>query len=164
MAVHAVGNAAALQEQFVAEHKILLKGYNNYLGVKEAGKELILKAAGNNALALLKEQYIGLRDSMVLTMINHLCLKTAAQMHEYKTTGYNNPWDPTTSITAYFTQLNWFQVSLGNRSIATSDTEKAMVAGARMWKSEMFTEDKTVAWEKQDSRGADMGRAPDQLH
>ncbi len=36
------GNAAALQEQLVAEHKILQKSYNDYLGVKEAGKELIL--------------------------------------------------------------------------------------------------------------------------
>ncbi len=46
-------------------------------------------------------------------MINHLCLKmaikmTTAQKHEYKTMGYNNLWDPTTSITAYFTQRNHF--------------------------------------------------------
>jgi hypothetical protein len=38
----AIGNAAALQEQYVAEHKILMKSYNNYLGVEEAGKDLIL--------------------------------------------------------------------------------------------------------------------------
>jgi hypothetical protein len=45
---------------------------------------------------------------MVLSMIDHLCQRiaikmTIAQKHEYKATGYNNPWDPTTSITAYFT-------------------------------------------------------------
>ena len=66
---------------------------------------------------------------MVLGMINHLRLKTAIKMttpqkHEYRTTGYNNPWDPTTSITAYFTQLDRFQVSLGNHRIATSKEEK----------------------------------------
>jgi hypothetical protein len=79
-------------------------------------------------------------------MIDHLCLKmaikmTAAQKQEYKSTGYNNPWDPTTSITAYFTQLNRFQVSLGNHGIATSKAEKTMAAGAQMWQSKMFTED-----------------------
>ncbi len=64
-------------------------------------------------------------------MINHLCQKTAIKMttvqkHEYKATGYNNPWDPTTSITAYFTQLDRFQVSLGNHSIVTSNAEEMM--------------------------------------
>jgi hypothetical protein len=99
----------------VAEHKILQKSYNDYLGIEEVGKELILYAVGDNALAPLKKLYIGFGDSTVLEMINHLRLKTAikkttAQKHKYKTMGYNNPWDPTTSITAYFTQLNRFQV------------------------------------------------------
>ncbi len=83
-------------------------------------------------------------------MIDHLCQKTAikmttAQKHKYKATGYNNPWDPTTSITAYFTQLAHFQVSLGNCSIATSNTEKTMAVGVQMWQSKMFTEDQMVA-------------------
>jgi hypothetical protein len=54
MAALAVGYVAALWEQYVAEHKILMKSYNDYLGVKEVGKDLILYAAGNNALAPLK--------------------------------------------------------------------------------------------------------------
>jgi hypothetical protein len=133
MAALAVGNAAALREQYVAENKILMKSYNDYLGIKEAGKDLILYAAGNDALALLKKQYIGFGNSTALSMIDHLCQKTAikmmtAQKHEYKATWYNNLWDPTTSITAYFTQLDQFQVSLGNFSIATSDAEKTMAA------------------------------------
>ncbi len=86
-------------------------------------------------MAPLKKQYIGFGGLMVLSMINHFRLKTAikmttAQKHEYKTTGYNNPWDPTTSIIAYFTQLDWFKVSLGNCSIATSNAKKMMVVGA----------------------------------
>ena len=72
---------------------------------------------------------------------------TTAQKHEYRTMGYNNPWDPTTSITAYFTQLDHFQVSLGDCGIATSEEGKTMAAGAQMWNSEMFTEDQMVAWE-----------------
>ncbi len=134
------------------EHKILQKSYNDYLGVKEAGKELILYAVGDNALAPLKKIYIGFGDSTVLEIINHLHLKTAikmmmAQKHEYKTMGYNNSWDPTKSITVYFTQLDRFQVSLGNGGIATSKAEKTMAAGAQMWQSKMFTEDQMVAWE-----------------
>jgi hypothetical protein len=151
MAALAVGNSAALREQYVAEHKILMKSCNNYLGIKDAGKDLILYVAFNDALAPLNKQYIGFGDLIVLLMINHLCQKTAikmmtAQKHEYKATGYNNPCDPTTSIPAYFTQLDRFQLSLGNRSIATSDAEKMMVAGAQIRQSEMFTEDQMVAW------------------
>ena len=125
----AAGNAAATREQFVAQHKIEQKSYGDYLSVKEAGKELILYAVGNNAVAPLKKQYIGFGDTIVLQMIDHLRLKTAirmttAQKFEYKTNGYNTPWDPTTSITAFFTQLDHFQVSLGDCGIATSDQEK----------------------------------------
>ncbi len=148
----AVGNTAALQEQYAAEHKILMKSYNDYLGVKEACKDLILYATGNTALAPLKKQYIGFGDSTILLMIDHLHQKmaikmTTVQKHKYKATEYKIPWDPTTSITAYFTQLDWFQVSLGNRSIATSKAEKMMVAVAQMWQSKMFTKDQMVAWE-----------------
>jgi hypothetical protein len=85
-------------------------------------------------------------------MINHLHLKTAIKMttsqkYKYRTTGYNNPWDLTTSTTAYFTQLDRFQVSLGNRGIATSKEEKTMAAGAQIWNSDFFTEDQMVARE-----------------
>jgi len=109
-------------------------------------------AVGDDALTPLKKLYISFGDTMVLGMIDHLRLKmaikmTTAQKLEYRTTGYNNPWDPTTSITAYFTQLDRFQVSLGDRGIATSEDEKTMAAGAQMWNSEMFTEDQMVAWE-----------------
>ncbi len=95
---------------------------------------------------------ISFGDTTVLGMIHHLCLKmaikmTTAQKQEYRTMGYNNPWDPTMSITAYFTQLDRFQVSLGDHGIATSKEEKTMAAGAQMWNSKMFTEDQMVAWE-----------------
>jgi hypothetical protein len=131
------GNAAAMRKQFVAQHKIKQKSHRDYLNVEEAGKDLILYAIGNNPVAPLKKQYIGFGDTMVLAMINHLCLKTAirmttAQKYEYKTNGYNTPWDPMTSITAYFMLLDRFQVSLGNRGIATSNKEKTMAAGAQM--------------------------------
>jgi hypothetical protein len=147
-----VGNMAAQRKQFVAKHKVLQSSYANYLGVEEAGKELILYAVGNNALAPLKKQYIGFGDTTILSMLDHLCQKTAirmttAQKYEYKHTGYNAPWDPTTCITAYFTSLNCFQISLGDCGIAMSDAKKTMAAGAQMWNSEMFTEDQMLSWE-----------------
>ena len=49
-----VGNAAAQRKQFVTEHKILKKIYDDYLGVEETGKKLILYTVGDNALALSK--------------------------------------------------------------------------------------------------------------
>jgi hypothetical protein len=72
---------------------------------------------------------------------------TTSQKYDYKTEGYKKPWDPTMSITAYFTGLGKFQISLADCGISTSVEEKAMAAGARMWESEMFTEDQMVAGE-----------------
>jgi hypothetical protein len=51
------------------------------------------------------------------------------------------------SITAYFTSLNKFQISLADQGILMSVKEKAMVVGAQMWESKIFTEDQMVAWE-----------------
>jgi hypothetical protein len=73
-------NAAAMCKQFVAQHKIKQKSYRDYLNVKEAGKELILYAAGNDTVAPLKKQYICFSNTTVLAMINHLCLKMAIRM------------------------------------------------------------------------------------
>ena len=146
------GTLAAQREQLVATHKVTIESHANYLKVEEAGKELILYAVGDDALAPLKKQYIGFGDETVLTMIVHLRTKTpikmtTAQKHDYRTTGYNAVWDPTTSITAYFTTLDRFQVSLEDRGIATSVEEKCMAAGSQMWASEMFTEEQMVGWE-----------------
>jgi hypothetical protein len=136
----------------VAQHKIKQKSYRDYLNIEEVGKELILYAVSVDTVAPLKKQYIGFGDTTVLAMINHLHLKTAirmttAQKYEYKTNGYNTLWEPTTSITAYFTLLDCFQVLLGNRIIETSNEEKMMAAGEQMWQLEMFTGDQMVIWE-----------------
>ncbi len=45
------GNAAATHNQFVAQHKIKQKSYSDYLSIEETGKELILHAVGNDAVA-----------------------------------------------------------------------------------------------------------------
>ena len=73
--------------------------------------------------------------------------KSLLSIHFVQSRNYYNPWDPTTSITAYFTQLDQFQVSLGDCGIAMSEEEKTMAAGAQMWNSKMFTKDQMVAWE-----------------
>ncbi len=146
------GVSAAQREQIVANHKEAQHSYAKYLGAQEAGKELILYGVGDDALALLKKQYINFGDATIHTMIKHLREKTAIKMttlqkYNYKTEGYKKSWDPTMSITAYFTGLDKFQISLADRGISTSIEEKAMAAGARMWESKMITEDQMVARE-----------------
>jgi hypothetical protein len=46
--------------------------YADYLGLQEAGKELLLYGVGNDALAPLKKQYINFVDSTIHSMILHL--------------------------------------------------------------------------------------------
>ncbi len=118
------GVSAAQQEQLVAQHKEAQTTYANYLGAQEAGKELLLYSVGVNALTPLKKQYNNFGDATIHLMILHLQEKTAIKMmalqkFEYKTEGYKTPWDPTTSITAYFTGLEKFKNSLADRGILT---------------------------------------------
>ncbi len=146
------GVSTAQREQLVVQHKEEQTAYADYLGSQEVGKELLLYGVGDNALVPLKKQYINFGDATIYSMIFHLQEKTAIKMttlqkFEYKAEGYGKQWDPTTGITAYFTALNKFCTSLANRGIATSIDEMTMAAGARMWESEMFTEDQMVAWE-----------------
>ena len=59
----------------------------------------------------LKKQYINFGNATIHSMIQHLHEKmaikmTTSQKFEYKAEGYGKLWDPTISITAYFTGLN----------------------------------------------------------
>ncbi len=72
---------------------------------------------------------------------------TTSQKFEYKSKGYAKQWDPTTSITVYFTGLDKFCTSLADCGISTSVDKMMMAAGARMWESELFTKDQMFAWE-----------------
>jgi hypothetical protein len=87
--------------------------YTEYLGAQEAGKELLLYGVGNYASEPLKKQYTNFGNATIHSMILHLREKTAIKMttshkFEYKAEGYGKQWDPTTSITAYFTGLDKF--------------------------------------------------------
>ncbi len=118
-----------------ANHKEEQVSYTEYLGAQEAGKELILYGVGDYTLAPLKKRYINFENATVYSMIKHLHNKTAIKMttsqkYDYKTKGYRKAWDPTMSITAYFTGLDRFQISLDNHRILTSVKEKMMVAEA----------------------------------
>ncbi len=129
---------------------------------------MLLYGVGADALAPLKKQYINFGDMTIHLMILHLQEKTAIKMmtlqkFEYKTEGYKTLWDPTTSITAYFTGLEKFKNSLANCGILTSVKEMTMTAGARMWESKMFTKDQLVLWENKLS-ASNMAGAPGLLH
>jgi hypothetical protein len=148
----AAGVSVAHREQIIAQHKETQMAYTEYLGAQEAGKELLLYGVGNDALALLKKQYINFGNTTIHSMTLHLWEKTAIKMttsqkFEYKDKGYGKQWDPTTSIMAYFTSLDKFLTSLTNCGIATSIKEMTMAASTRMWERKMFTKDQMVAWE-----------------
>ena len=64
------GTSAAQRKQLIATHKVTIESHANYLKVEEAGKELILYAVGDDALAPLKKQYIGFGDETVLTILS----------------------------------------------------------------------------------------------
>ncbi len=151
-AAFVAGVSTAQQELLVAQHKEAQTTYTDYIGAQEAGKELLLYGVGADTLPPLKKQYINFGNATIHSMILHLREKTAIKMtmlqkYEYKTEGYKTPWDPTTSITAYFIVLKKFKNSLADRGIATSVKEMSMAAGARMWESKMFADDQLFLWE-----------------
>ncbi len=89
----AAGVSAAHCGQIIAQHKETETVYTKYLGVQEAGKELLLNGVGDDTLALLKKQYINFGDATIHSMILHLCEKTAIKMttsqkFEHKAEGY----------------------------------------------------------------------------
>ncbi len=105
--------SAVHQEQITAHHKETQRAYTKYLGAQEAGKELLLYGIGSDVLVLLKKQYINFGNATIHEMILYLCEMTAiktttSQNFKYKAEGYWRQWDPTTSITAFFTGLNMF--------------------------------------------------------
>ena len=66
--------------------------YTEYLGAQDAGKDLLLYGVGDDALALLKKQYINFGNATIHSMILHLQEKTAIRMttsqkFEYKAKG-----------------------------------------------------------------------------
>ena len=126
VAALAPGVSAAQREHLVAQHKEEQTAYADYLGLQEAGKELLIYGVGDYALTPLKKQYINFGDSTIHSKM------TTSQKFEYKAEGYGKQWDPTTSITAYFTALDKFRTSLADRGISTSVDEMTMAAGARM--------------------------------
>ncbi len=133
----APGVNAAQQEQLVAQYKEEQTAYADYLGSQEAGKEILLYWVGADMLAPLKKKYVNFSNSTIHSKILQLREKTAIKMttsqkFKYKTERYGKRWDPTTSITAYFTSLDKLRTSLANRGISTSVDKMMMTAGARM--------------------------------
>ncbi len=68
----AAGVSVAHQEQITMQHKEPQMAYTEYLGTQEAGKELLLYGVGDDALALLKKQYINFGGATIHSMILHL--------------------------------------------------------------------------------------------
>jgi hypothetical protein len=69
--------SAAQRKQIVANHKEQQTLYANYLGSQEAGKGLLLYGVDDDALALLKNQYISFGNATIHSMILYLWEKMA---------------------------------------------------------------------------------------
>jgi hypothetical protein len=74
------GVSAAHCEQITVQHKETQMAYTKYLGAQEARKELLLYGVGDDALALLKKQYINFGNATIHSMILHLHEKMAIKM------------------------------------------------------------------------------------
>ncbi len=68
----AAGVSTAHREQITVQHKEMQTAYTEYLGAREAGKELLVYGVGDDALAPLKKQYINFGDATIHSMILHL--------------------------------------------------------------------------------------------
>jgi hypothetical protein len=95
----AAGVSVAHQEQITTQHKETQRAYTEYLSTQEARKELLLYGVGDDALVLLKKQYINIGNATIHSMIQHLCEKmaikmTTSQKFEYKAEQYGKQWDP----------------------------------------------------------------------
>ncbi len=64
--------STAHQEHVIVQHKQTQTAYTEYLGAQEAGEELLWYGEGNDALALLKKQYINFGNATIHSMILHL--------------------------------------------------------------------------------------------
>jgi hypothetical protein len=89
----AAGVSAAQRKQIVAQHKEEQTAYADYLGSQKAAKELLLYSVSDNALTLLKKQYINFSNATIHSMILHLREKmaikmTTSQKFKYKAKGY----------------------------------------------------------------------------
>jgi hypothetical protein len=89
----AAGVSAAQLEKIIVQHKEMQTAYTEYLGAQESEKELLLYGLSNDALALLKKQYINFGNAAIHLMILHLWVKmaikmTTSQKFEYKAEGY----------------------------------------------------------------------------
>ena len=67
--------------KITTQHKKMQTAHTKYLGAQEAGKEHLLYGIGNDALALLKKQYINFGNATIYSKILHLCEKTTQDDH-----------------------------------------------------------------------------------
>jgi hypothetical protein len=61
----AAGVSVAHQEQITMQHKETQIVYTKYLGAQEAERDLLLHGKGNDALALLKKQYVNFGNATI---------------------------------------------------------------------------------------------------
>ena len=152
------GNATAVLEQYIANHKRNQQDYISYLAVQDALKNIIEYATGTTALTALKKTYIGFGGSTVHENFVHLRTNTAIKMTElekqdYMDEGYRAPWCSMVPINAYFAELTRFKDTLPDCDITIQVGRKILLAGAAMWKSQQITSAQMKEWETTPAAG-----------
>ena len=126
--------------------------------MREAGKELIVYAVGDNQLAALNKKFVGYGASSMLDMMYFLRDKTVIVMsldekQDFKNQIYNMPWDTTTHTTTYLEGLVRFDERLEARGIDTSEAERTLAAAVQILKSDYFDKQTRMGWEKKAATG-----------
>lgn len=101
MAVNTIN--AAQKEQMITTHNCKNESSKTYLGVEEGGKELIIYAVVENAVAPLSKQYIDFGEITIKEMIRYLWDRgsiriTSMEINIYKRKCYGKQWNMATNI------------------------------------------------------------------
>ena len=120
-----------------------------YEGVCTSTTDLIIYAAGEDAVAPLKQRYIGFGDTTPQEMIAYLCTNVCIKMNikekdAFKTSGYACQWDTTKNIITSFKEIKSLKEKMDPRGIATSTAEIATTSVAIMYDNNYFVEDKMI--------------------
>ena len=143
----------AQRAQMEARHTWKNEEFQVFCSAMEGAKDLILFAVGSNALAPLKEKYVGFGNQNVHKMLKHLRDKPAIKMldqekEEFKSKGYGKLWDPSVNPDTFFKELEEFSTILNKREITTTEAERTLVVVARIQATGYFPSKIIMEWEK----------------
>ena len=126
----------AVKEAEWKRKRIALKTFKSACA---GAKDLIIYGVGEDAVVVIKKQYVGYRDMIPKRMMQHICDKTCTKtkvLDKAKKNGHNTPWDTTSEINIYWKYLYDLNRKIESKDIATRGDEKVSIAIAQIWESD----------------------------